>query len=254
MVALRDYMTDKTDFGFTDVPINEKVNKVREVFDSVANKYDLMNDLMSGGLHRQWKRATVQLAHIQPHDRLLDLAAGTGDLTQLWLQQLGKDTKIVMSDINFNMLKVGIDKLLDHGLWNQVHVVQANAEFLPFPDDYFSCVSIGFGLRNMTHHSLVLKEVLRVLQPGGKLLVLEFSHPNNELVKTIYDAYSFNILPKLGEVIANDADSYRYLAESIRKHPNQVELMKRILAAGFDSCKIHNFISGIVALHIGIKY
>lgn len=249
-------MPDKktTDFGFEEVPINDKVKKVKEVFDRVANKYDLMNDLMSAGLHRLWKRSTVQLAQIRADDKILDLAAGTGDLTQLWAKQISTQGIVFMSDINFNMLKNGMDKLIDSGLWNKVKIVQANAEFLPFPNDYFDCVSIGFGLRNMTHHDLVLTEVCRVLKPGGKLLVLEFSHPNNSIVKSLYDAYSFNVLPKLGSMIANDAASYRYLAESIRKHPNQAALMQRILAAGFDSCKIHNFISGIVALHVGVKY
>jgi demethylmenaquinone methyltransferase/2-methoxy-6-polyprenyl-1,4-benzoquinol methylase len=243
-----------TDFGFEEIPIHEKIDKVRAVFDRVANKYDLMNDLMSGGLHRLWKRSTVQLAQVRANDKILDLAAGTGDLTQLWAKQINSQGLVVMSDINLNMLQNGVNKLIDAGLWNKVKIVQANAESLPFPNEYFDCVSIGFGLRNMTHHNLVLTEVLRILKPGGKLLVLEFSHPKNTVVKNLYDAYSFKVLPKLGSMIANDAASYRYLAESIRKHPNQAILMQRFLEAGFDSCKIHNFISGIVSLHIGVKY
>lgn len=240
-----------THFGFKTVAESEKARKVGEVFHSVASRYDLMNDVMSGGLHRLWKRFTVESSGVLPGNRVLDIAGGSGDLSRLFAKKVGKLGKVVLTDINASMLSVGRDRMLDEGL--AVPAAQCDAEKLPFPDSYFDCVSVAFGLRNMTHKDRALKEMLRVLKPGGRLLVLEFSHVWKPL-QPAYDAYSFKLLPVMGKLLASDADSYRYLAESIRMHPDQETLKQMMLDAGFDKVDYHNLTAGVVALHKGIKY
>ncbi len=242
------------DFGYERVTPDEKTARVRGVFDSVADRYDLMNDLMSGGLHRLWKRFALSQTGLRPGQRALDVAAGTGDLGAGLARQVGREGLAVLTDINREMLARGRDRLIDRGLSKQVAFVIANAEFLPFPDRCFDCVTIGFGLRNVTDKAAALASMRRVLRPGGRLLVLEFSKPTLEILKPAYDAYSFNILPRLGGIVAGDSASYRYLAESIRMHPDQPALADMIRAAGFDECRWHNLAGGIVALHVGVVH
>lgn len=240
----------QTHFGFETVDEAEKAKRVRGVFDSVASKYDVMNDLMSMGLHRAWKAYTVTVANLKEGDRALDIAGGTGDLALAFAKKVGKTGQVVHTDINEAMLRVGRDRLLDAGV--VLPTVVCDAEKLPFPDGYFDLVSVAFGLRNMTHKDLALAEMCRVLKPGGKLLVLEFSTVAPPLAKA-YDWYSFKVLPRLGRLVAGDADSYRYLAESIRMHPGQEELKGMMKKAGFGHVDFHNMAGGVVALHVGIK-
>ncbi len=239
-----------THFGFETVAEAEKARRVRGVFDSVASKYDVMNDLMSAGLHRVWKAYTVTVANLKEGDRALDIAGGTGDLALAFAKKVGKTGQVVHTDINEAMLRVGRDRLLDAGV--VLPTVVCDAEKLPFPDRHFDLVSVAFGLRNMTHKDVALAEMCRVLKPGGKLLVLEFSKVAPPLAKA-YDWYSFKILPQLGKLVAGDADSYRYLAESIRMHPGQEELKAMMQKAGFGHVDFHNMSGGVVALHVGIK-
>ena len=239
-----------THFGFESVDEQDKARRVRGVFDSVASKYDVMNDLMSGGLHRAWKAYTVMVANLREGSQVLDIAGGTGDLSLAFARKVGATGRVVHTDINEAMLRVGRNRLIDAGL--VLPTLVCDAESLPFPDNHFDVVSVAVGLRNMTHKDLALKEMCRVLKPGGKLLVLEFSKVAKPLTKA-YDWYSFNILPKLGQMIAGDAESYRYLAESIRMHPGQEELKQLLHQAGFGHVDYHNMTGGIVALHVGIK-
>jgi demethylmenaquinone methyltransferase/2-methoxy-6-polyprenyl-1,4-benzoquinol methylase len=238
----------KTHFGYEQVDPSDKARRVRGVFDSVAGRYDLMNDLMSGGLHRLWKRFTVQVAGVRPGGRVLDLAGGTGDLARLFARAVGPAGRVVLSDINYAMLAEGRDKLLDRGL--AMPIVQCNAEALPFPAGSFDAVSIGFGLRNVTHKEAALAEMRRVLAPGGVALVLEFSRVWGPLGPA-YDWYSFNVLPRIGRLVAKDESSYRYLAESIRVHPDQETLKAMMEHAGFDRVEYHNLAAGVVAVHVG---
>jgi demethylmenaquinone methyltransferase/2-methoxy-6-polyprenyl-1,4-benzoquinol methylase len=246
--------TADTDFGYERVPWDEKQRRVRGVFDSVAGNYDLMNDLMSGGAHRLWKEFTLSLTGLRPGQRALDVAGGTGDLTTGMAKQVGKHGLVVLSDINAAMLGEGRDRLLDAGLVGNVAVSLANAEKLPFRDSQFDCVTIGFGLRNVTDKPAALADMRRVLKPGGQLLVLEFSQPVVPLLKPLYDLYSFRVLPMLGKLIAKDEDSYRYLAESIRMHPDQETLLGMLRDAGLEDCRYHNLSGGIVAVHRGYRY
>jgi demethylmenaquinone methyltransferase/2-methoxy-6-polyprenyl-1,4-benzoquinol methylase len=239
-----------THFGFETVAETEKARRVRGVFDSVASKYDVMNDLMSAGLHRVWKAYTVTVANLKEGDRALDIAGGTGDLALAFAKKVGKTGQVVHTDINEAMLRVGRDRLLDAGV--VLSTVVCDAEKLPFPDQHFDLVSVAFGLRNMTHKDRALAEMCRVLKPGGKLLVLEFSKVAPPLAQA-YDWYSFKILPQLGKLVAGDADSYRYLAESIRMHPCQEELKAMMHKAGFGHVDFHNMSGGVVALHVGIR-
>jgi demethylmenaquinone methyltransferase / 2-methoxy-6-polyprenyl-1,4-benzoquinol methylase len=240
------------DFGYERVTPEEKTTRVRGVFDSVAGSYDLMNDLMSGGMHRLWKRFALAQTGLRPGQRALDVASGTGDLGAGLARQVGKDGLAVLTDINREMLARGRDRLIDKGLGAQVSFVIANAERLPFPDRSFDCVTIGFGLRNVTDKAAALASMRRVLRPGGRLLVLEFSKPRPE-IRAAYDAYSFNVLPRLGGIVAGDAASYRYLAESIRMHPDQEGLKLMMKGAGFGHVDVHNLSAGVVALHVGVK-
>ena len=240
----------ETHFGFQTVPEEEKAKKVAGVFTSVASKYDIMNDLMSVGLHRIWKRFAVGLANVHEGNRVLDVAGGSADLSRLFLQKVGRSGQVVLTDINNAMLRVGRDRLLDEGI--ATPTAQCDAEHLPFPDNYFDCVSIAFGLRNVTHKDAALREMRRVLKPGGRVIVLEFSKVAKPLEKA-YDLYSFKLLPKMGELIANDADSYRYLAESIRMHPGQEELKQMMVDAGLERVEYFNMTGGVVAVHRGYK-
>jgi demethylmenaquinone methyltransferase/2-methoxy-6-polyprenyl-1,4-benzoquinol methylase len=247
-------MSDKTThFGYKQVNVEEKAGKVAEVFHSVAGNYDLMNDLMSGGVHRLWKRVTIEMSGVRPGHHVLDIAGGTGDLAAKFSKIVGPEGTVVLADINDSMLKVGRDRLVDRGITDNVRFSQADAQYLPFPDNTFDVITIAFGLRNVTDKDMALRSMLRVLKPGGKLLVLEFSKPPNTLLSKIYDGYSFNILPKLGKFFANDADSYQYLAESIRMHPDQETLQGMMDNAGFANTDYHNMTGGIVALHRGVK-
>ncbi len=243
-----------THFGYEQVKTDEKAKKVADVFHSVAAKYDVMNDLMSFGIHRIWKRITMEYVRPRAGQKMLDLAGGTGDLTAKMSPKVGDSGLVVLSDINESMLNVGRDRLVNDGIVSNVRYVQANAQSLPFPDNYFDCVTIAFGLRNVTHKDQALASIYRVLKPGGKLLVLEFSKPVVPGLSSIYDFYSFNILPKMGQVVANDGDSYRYLSESIRMHPDQDSLKEMMLAAEFDRVDYINMTGGIVALHRGYKF
>ena len=241
------------DFGFQRVPRDDKARRVRGVFDSVAGNYDLMNDLMSAGTHRLWKRFTLALANLRPGQRALDVAGGSGDLAAGMARQVGSRGLVVLSDINAAMLARGRDRLIDAGFVDSVAYVQADAERLPFPDSTFDCITIGFGLRNVTDKSAALACMRRALKPGGQLLVLEFSRPAPAL-KPLYDAYSFRVLPLLGRWVAGDEASYRYLAESIRMHPDQETLLRMLQEAGLEGCRYHNLSGGIVAVHRGYKY
>lgn len=243
-----------TDFGFTEIPVQEKTQRVAEVFHSVANKYDLMNDVMSLGLHRLWKKFTIAQSNVRPGQVILDLAGGTGDLTAEFAKKAGREGCVVLADINEKMLQQGRERLLDQGIVGNVTFVQANAEHLPFPDNYFDCITIAFGLRNITDKAAALRSMYRVLKPGGKLLVLEFSKPVLPVLNSLYDAYSFNIIPKLGAWITNDEKSYQYLVESIRMHPDQATLKTLLQKCGFEEVEYNNLTGGIVALHVGFKY
>src|SRR5215470_11632138 len=243
-----------TDFGFERVPPAEKARRVRDVFDSVADHYDLMNDLMSAGTHRLWKRFTLALANLRPGQRALDVAGGTGDLAAGLARQVGARGLVVLSDINATMLARGRDRLINEGLVGNVACVQTDAERLPFPDDSFDCITIGFGLRNVTDKPAALAAMRRVLKPGGQLLVLEFSRPRAPGLGSLYDAYSFRVLPLLGKLVAQDEASYRYLAESIRMHPDQETLLGMMRDAGLEGCRYHNLSGGIVAVHRGYRY
>lgn len=245
---------EKTHFGFTEVDLNEKVDRVADVFRSVASRYDLMNDLMSFGLHRWWKRFTIGQSGVRPGHHILDVAGGTGDLTREFAKKVGKSGSVVLADINEKMLEQGRNRLTDQGIVDNVTFVQANAEHLPFPDNSFDCITIAFGLRNVTDKDAALSSMYRVLKPGGKLLVLEFSKPALPFLQKIYDQYSFHIIPKLGEWICRDGASYQYLVESIRMHPDQDTLKTMMQSAQFDDVDYHNLTGGIVALHKGHKY
>jgi demethylmenaquinone methyltransferase/2-methoxy-6-polyprenyl-1,4-benzoquinol methylase len=242
-----------THFGYKQVPVEEKERHVRDVFDSVASRYDIMNDLMSLGIHRLWKRHTIELAGVRRGQRVLDLAAGTGDLSERFAGIVGMEGEVVFTDINAAMLTRGRDRLMDAGVAGNLHYAQVNAEALPFPDNHFDCITIGFGLRNVTHKQRALEEMFRVLRPGGRALVLEFSHPGSRPLSKAYDLYSFSVLPALGRLIAGDSESYRYLAESIRMHPNQETLQTMMEQAGLERCDFFNLSGGIVAIHRGYK-
>jgi demethylmenaquinone methyltransferase/2-methoxy-6-polyprenyl-1,4-benzoquinol methylase len=248
-------MTDKqtTHFGYQEVPVEEKAGHVADVFHSVASKYDLMNDLMSLGIHRLWKWITINQSGVRRGCKVLDIAGGTGDLTRRFSKLVGETGQVVLADINASMLNVGRDRLTDLGVVSNVEFVQANAEMLPFPDNYFDCITIAFGLRNVTDKDKALASIYRVLKPGGQLMVLEFSKPD-EWLSPIYDTYSFKLLPLIGKIVANDEDSYRYLAESIRMHPDQDTLKGMMETVGFERCQYQNMSSGIVALHRGYKF
>ncbi|PVV20159.1 MAG: bifunctional demethylmenaquinone methyltransferase/2-methoxy-6-polyprenyl-1,4-benzoquinol methylase [gamma proteobacterium symbiont of Ctena orbiculata] len=242
-----------THFGYQDVPVSEKASRVREVFDSVANKYDLMNDLMSFGIHRLWKRQAIHLSGVRQGQRVLDLAAGTGDLSARFSGLVGDDGLVVFSDINASMLVVGRTRMEDQGRVGNMRYVQADAQHLPFPDNHFDCVTIGFGLRNVTDKQLALNAIFRILKPSGRLLVLEFSKPTNKALEKVYDLYSFSLLPKIGKLVTDDEESYRYLAESIRMHPDQETLKAMMEHAGFERCDYFNLTGGVVAIHRGYK-
>jgi demethylmenaquinone methyltransferase/2-methoxy-6-polyprenyl-1,4-benzoquinol methylase len=244
---------ETTHFGYQQVPVEEKVGRVRQVFDSVASRYDLMNDLMSLGVHRIWKRHAVALAGVRRGQRVLDLASGTGDLAERFVGIVGAEGAVVMSDINAAMLTQGRERLTDSGRVGNLHYALANAERLPFASDTFDCVTMGFGLRNVTRKEWALAEMRRVLRPGGRALILEFSHPTTRALARAYDLYSFSVLPTLGRLIAKDAGSYQYLAESIRMHPDQERLRAMMEEAGFERCDYFNLSGGIVAIHRGYK-
>lgn len=244
---------ETTHFGYQTVPVANKAQRVADVFHSVAEKYDLMNDLMSVGIHRIWKRITIEMSAVRAGHKVLDIAGGTGDLAAKFAARVGPEGTVVLADINDSMLRIGRDRLLDRGVVENVRFAQADAQHLPFPDNSFDLVSIAFGLRNVTDKDLALRSMLRVLKPGGRLLILEFSKPQNPLIEKLYDGYSFNLLPKLGQLFARDENSYRYLAESIRMHPDQQTLQSMLDSAGFVNTDYHNMSAGIVALHRGIK-
>ncbi len=245
---------DTTHFGYKTVKTGDKVEKVAEVFHSVASKYDMMNDVMSMGVHRIWKRLTIEKSGVRRGHHVLDLAGGTGDLTIKFSKMVGESGQVILSDINDSMLRVGRARLVDKGIVGNVEYVQANAECLPFPDNSFDCITIAFGLRNVTDKDAALASMFRVLKPGGRLLILEFSKPIAPGLSPLYDFYSFKILPFMGKVIANDSESYRYLAESIRMHPDQETLKGMMENAGFERCDYNNLTGGIVALHRGFKF
>lgn len=249
----QDDQRQTTHFGFQEVPVTDKVDRVADVFHSVAEHYDVMNDLMSLGVHRLWKRFTLGLCALRPGQSVLDVAAGTGDLTLDHAQKVGKDGMVLMTDINPSMLAKGRDRMIDAGLCGNVQYAIANAEALPFEDDHFDCVTIAFGLRNVTDKNQALSEMSRVLKPGGKCIILEFSKPYSGWFNSIYDWYSFSVLPWLGDKIAKDAESYRYLAESIRMHPDQETLLSMMVDADFSRCDYHNLSGGVVAVHRGFK-
>ena len=245
---------ETTHFGYQTVAAHEKARKVAGVFDSVAGKYDLMNDLMSLGAHRLWKRFAVSVSGVRAGERVLDLAGGTGDLTRLLLPRVGPKGWVVLSDINASMLGEGRKRLIDEGATGNIAYAQIDAEQLPFADNTFDCITIGFGLRNVTHQDAALAAMHHALKPGGRAIILEFSHPLAPGLKPLYDVYSFAVLPALGKLVANDAASYRYLAESIRMHPDQETLLQMMEAAGFERCQYFNLAGGIVAVHRGYKF
>lgn len=242
------------DFGYTQIPKEEKEKQVAQVFDSVAQKYDLMNDLMSFGIHRIWKKTTIEYSGVRRGHKVLDLAGGTGDLTAKFSKIVGDDGLVVLADINDSMLKVGREKLLNQGLFKNIEYAQVDAQALPFVDNTFDCITIAFGLRNVTDKQQALESMYRVLKPGGRLLVLEFSKPQYKILSKAYDLYSFTMLPLMGKMVVKDPDSYRYLAESIRMHPDQKTLKSMMEQAGFKDVQYHNMTGGIVALHIGFKF
>jgi demethylmenaquinone methyltransferase/2-methoxy-6-polyprenyl-1,4-benzoquinol methylase len=244
---------ETTHFGYQEVPVGEKARRVAGVFHSVAERYDLMNDLMSFGVHRLWKRFTIELADLRPGERVLDLAGGTGDLAAAMAPKVGPEGFVVLADINGSMLERGRSRLMDRGLAGGLRYAQANAEALPFPDASLNCITMAFGLRNVTDKARALAEMHRVLRPGGRLLVLEFSKPVLPGLKPLYDTYSFQILPRMGKLVAGDAESYRYLAESIRMHPGQDDLKAMMETAGLERVSYHNLSGGIVALHRGYR-
>ncbi|MBN7797910.1 bifunctional demethylmenaquinone methyltransferase/2-methoxy-6-polyprenyl-1,4-benzoquinol methylase UbiE [Parahaliea mediterranea] len=248
-------MSDKqsTHFGYREVDNDAKADLVANVFHSVASRYDLMNDLMSGGIHRIWKRFAIELSGVRKGNAVLDIAGGTGDLAARFSRIVGDQGRVVLADINDSMLRVGRDKLIDTAHQGNIEFVQADAQDLPFPDDSFDCVTIAFGLRNVTDKDRALRSMLRVLKPGGRLLVLEFSKPESELLGRAYDGYSFRVLPLMGRLVVGDSDSYQYLAESIRMHPDQETLKQMMEDAGFARVEYHNMTGGIVALHRGVK-
>jgi demethylmenaquinone methyltransferase/2-methoxy-6-polyprenyl-1,4-benzoquinol methylase len=241
------------DFGYKRVPREEKKSRVHGVFDSVAPRYDVMNDVMSFGLHRLWKRFAIAQTGLRKGQAALDVAAGSGDLSALLARRVGATGRVVVTDINARMLAHGRDRLLDRGVAGNVAFVEADAEALPFASSVFHCVTIGFGLRNVTDKTAALASMYRVLKPGGRLVVLEFSKPHLGVLEPVYEAYSFQVLPRLGEWIAGDAEAYRYLAESIRRHPDQAELKALMEAQGFERCEYYNLSAGIVALHVGFR-
>jgi demethylmenaquinone methyltransferase/2-methoxy-6-polyprenyl-1,4-benzoquinol methylase len=244
-----------TNFGFEEIPAAEKQGRVGAVFSSVAGNYDLMNDVMSFGIHHLWKKFTIEMCGLRPGHKVLDLAGGTGDLAIKQSQLVGESGQVVLADINAAMLQQGRDRVIDKGLVNRITSVQCNAEILPFADNHFDCITIAFGLRNVTDKATALASMQRILKPGGRLCVLEFSKPVCEPLEKIYDFYSFKLLPRMGELIARDRDSYQYLAESIRMHPDQQVLKQMILEqGGFDEVEVHNLSGGIVALHRAFKY
>lgn len=250
---MSDSSEKTTHFGFQQIPVGEKQQRVAGVFHSVASKYDVMNDLMSGGIHRLWKKFTIEMSGVRPGDKVLDIAGGTGDLAAKFSRQIGDKGLVVLADINSSMLQVGRDKLTDSGIAGNIVYAQANAECLPFQSNYFDCITIAFGLRNVTDKDKALQSMLRILKPGGRLLILEFSKPTSNVLEKIYDRYSFSVLPFMGKLVANDSESYQYLAESIRMHPDQATLKKMMERAGFVNCSFHNMTGGIVALHRGEK-
>jgi demethylmenaquinone methyltransferase/2-methoxy-6-polyprenyl-1,4-benzoquinol methylase len=243
-----------THFGFETVDVEEKAKRVRGVFDSVASNYDLMNDIMSMGIHRIWKRFAVDLAGVRRGQKVLDLASGTGDLAARFSGLVGADGQVVMSDINAAMLAEGRKRMVDDGHIGNVQYAQINAQALPFADNTFDCITIGFGLRNVTDKQMALNSIYNALKPGGRLMVLEFSHPTSKPLQSLYDIYSFRLLPLMGKFVARDEDSYRYLAESIRMHPDQDTLKEMMVESGFQDCDYHNLTGGIVAVHRGFKY
>ena len=247
-----DKPAETTHFGYQDVTVDDKAGLVKDVFDSVASRYDLMNDLMSGGMHRLWKRYTIQHANARPGHVVLDLAGGTGDLAREFARLVGERGNVVLADINAAMLEHGRRRLVDAGIAGNVSIAQVNAEKLPFEDNTFDRIAIAFGLRNVTDKDAALVEMCRVLKPGGKVLILEFSKPL-DVIKPAYDIYSFKILPLLGKLVAQDADSYQYLAESIRMHPDQETLLGMMRDAGLERCRFDNLTAGVVALHTGYK-
>ena len=244
---------ENTHFGYKTIPSKNKASYVAGVFDSVAKKYDIMNDIMSGGVHRIWKHITVEISRVKPGQKVLDVAGGTGDLAAKFAKRVGPSGHVVLSDINQSMLDIGRDRLIDKGLVKNISYVLADAQMLPFQDDSFDIVSIGFGLRNVTDKDRALISMRRVLRPGGKLLILEFSKPYSDLISKLYDEYSFKIIPKLGKLFANDEGSYKYLAESIRLHPDQETLKQMVQKAGLLNVEYINMSGGIAAVHMGIK-
>jgi len=251
--GVRDMM-ENTHFGFKEVPVDEKSERVAQVFHSVSQHYDLMNDLMSFGIHRLWKRFAVDLASLRPGEKVLDLASGTADLAIRMAKCVGENGEILVTDINPSMLEIARRRMVDAGLISNIHYMLVNAEQLPFSDNSFDCLTISFGLRNVTHIDKALNEMRRVIRPGGRALVLEFSKPRSEAFQKIYDSYSFNVLPLLGKYVAKDEESYRYLAESIRMHPDQDTLKNKMTDAGFDQVDVHNLTGGVVAIHRGYKW
>lgn len=251
---MNDDRSSTTDFGYQQVPTHEKAQRVAQVFHSVAGKYDVMNDLMSFGIHRLWKKFTLDHSAARPGQRVLDIAGGTGDLAKGFSQRVGSGGEVVLADINGSMLDVGRTRLLDAGVVGNVRYVQADAQHLPFPGNYFNCITIAFGLRNVTDKDAALRSMFRVLRLGGKAMVLEFSKPVAPALSSVYDLYSFRVLPVMGKLVTNDAESYQYLAESIRMHPDQETLKIMMEDAGFCRCEHFNLSGGIVALHVGYKF